>query len=206
MSNIFIAGYLHLAVLAACFFLAIRFRQGIGGFAATTWIIWAPIAYAFFGTTGGFKAVYVLNLLGPAITPIVVIAAAFQAIFISIPTLLLAGVVTYFVFKRIDTAGFSTVSAATGHFVFLVSAWVIAEIALSLVIRTGAEMKADGHYCLSRASALSMVYSSVEYFRTPHATLVDGDETFTWSFDQMSFVPQTNRNFVNQNGEASCTR
>lgn len=201
-----IAGYLHLAILAACFFLAIRFRHSIGGFAATTWIIWAPIAYVFFGTTGDSKSVFALMLLGPALAPIVGVVASSQALVLSVPIFLLAGTITYFVFKRIDTPGFGTANAVTGHFIFLISACVIAELALSLIIRTGAEVKADGHYCLSRASGLGMVYNNFEYFRTPHATLVDGDETFTWSFDKMSFVPQTNRNFVNQNGEASCTR
>jgi hypothetical protein len=195
---------LHGAIAAGAVALAIFARRQVLGFAATGWILCGLLTPLFYGRSVSLELVWLAVALGPLTAPFWLAGLALKFPLIAIPVFVVAAYVSYLILAGFDLLKPTSLSALVGVPVFAVLLLAGAEGFVTLIIRARAAEQSEGAYCLDQMRVLEMLRETTRLDRKPHATLVDGDATYMWSFAELRFVPQTNDLFVVAGGEAAC--
>lgn len=199
--------WLHLILFAASLILAVVKRNGFLGFLGAAWLLWTTAAAIFALSGGGLGAVLTLVHIGPALTPLIIGWLTMQFPVLMTPILIGALSASFFILSRAGLLRFSSRSAFLSHLIFFMTAWICAEMVVFGVIRAQAMETADGDYCLTQRAAIGMLFAGLsDGYVSPHAALVDGRTTYTWSFRQRAFVMQTNPNFIRYDDESECLK
>lgn len=200
--HVFLA--LHAALALGALGLAVFARRQVLGFLATLWLLAGLALPLFFGAGADRDLAERALALGPLAGPVFFGALALKFPVLVAPILAVALYVAYLVLAGFDLLKLTSLSALAGAALFALTALAGAEAGVSLLIRARAAALAEGAYCLDQKRVHAMLAEATRAERRPHATLVDGDMTFMWSFADRDFVPQTNERFVVRGGERSC--
>lgn len=184
--------------------LAVFARRQALGFAATTWILAGLALPFFYGKGVALSLVTLAVALGPLTAPFWLASLAIQFPLITAPILVFAAYVSWLVLSGLDLLRLTSLSALVGETLFALMTWASAEAGVGLLIRARAAAQAEGAYCLDQLTVVQMLREAMRDDRRPHATLVDGETTYMWSFSELRFVPQTNDLFVVYGGERRC--
>lgn len=195
----FIGGILHLCVLVA----AVRFL-----FSERAWTaVLCQLVLGFYLITlwslqnaqGSYGSILSFVVLGPYLGPFILFHIADNAPAIAYTALGVGAIIGLLVWVLSGRGGRTRLAAMLGQLTFAVVSWLSAEALVETTLRTRAAEQFASEYCIvSRSSVPQMIRfgTTDEWVRGTHATLVDGQQTYTWSFDEGSFVLQKNANYI----------
>jgi hypothetical protein len=107
--------------------------------------------------------------------------------FLSVPTLILALLMTWISIKLLKLKLFSFKSAIISNLIFFGSILLISQVILSTLFYIKAKEKTDSPSCLRQNSAFHILLAG-GISRVPHAALYTPNERYLWSFSEMKFI------------------
>lgn len=202
-------GLLHACLLLAAVrfsfsrnvWVAIVCQLGLGLYLITLW--------SYQNDAGNYGRLLAFFLFGPFLGLPLLFHAADSAPAFGYTALGIGAVAGLLVGLWVGRSGRARLAPLLGQLTFALVSWLAAEALVEVAIRTRAAQQFGSDYCIvSRSTVPQMIkYGTADrWVMGTHVTLLEGGETYYWSFERASFVLQENANFIEADPVAASCR